>query len=84
MRSTVYSATLESNVWLGMGAMVMRTNIETHFYVPAGSIIQSSTDVWGLRLVSSKEEQYMKDVLEAANRLRKEYFKMRAMVKVGG
>jgi carbonic anhydrase/acetyltransferase-like protein (isoleucine patch superfamily) len=84
MRSTIYSATLESNVWLGMGAMVMRTNIETHTYVPAGSIIKSSVDVWGLRLVSSREEQYMKDVLEAANLLRKEYFKMYGMVKVTG
>jgi hypothetical protein len=66
-----------------MNALVMRTRIQAHYYVPAGSIIRSSSDVWGLRLVSHKEDRYMKNVLKAANQLREEYFKTRAVMKTG-
>jgi carbonic anhydrase len=83
MRCTIYSATLEARVWLGMNAMVMRTKIQAHYYVPPGSTIRSSSDVLGLRLVSHKEDRYMKSVLKAANQLREEYFKMRAVMKAG-
>jgi carbonic anhydrase len=83
MRSTIYSATLEAKVWLGMNALVMRTKIQAHYYVPVGSIIRSSSDVWGLRLVSQKEDRYMKNILKAANQLREEYFKTRAVMKTG-
>ncbi len=81
MRSTIYCATLETRVWVGMNAMVMRTKIQTHNYVPAGSIIRSGSDVWGLRLVSHKEDRYMKSVLQAANQLREDYFKTRMVMK---
>ena len=83
MRCTIYSATLEARVWVSMNALVMRTRIQAHYYVPAGSIIRSSSDVWGLRLVSHKEDRYMKNVLKAANQLREEYFKTRAVMKTG-
>jgi len=83
MRCTIYSATLESRVWVSMNALVMRSRIQAHYYVPAGSIIRSSSDVLGLRLVSHKEDRYMKNVLKAANQLREDYFKTRAMMKPG-
>lgn len=81
MRSTIYSATLEAGVWLGMNALVMRTKIPSHYYIPAGSVIRSGSDLFGLRVVSQKEDRYMKDVLKAANRLREDYFKTRAVMK---
>lgn len=81
MRSTIYNATLEARVWVGMNAMVMGTKIQAHCTVPAGSIIRSGSDVWGLRLVSHKEDRYMKNVLKAANQLREEYLKTRAVIK---
>jgi carbonic anhydrase/acetyltransferase-like protein (isoleucine patch superfamily) len=82
MRCVVYSATLANEVWVGMGALVMRAEIDPFTYISAGSVIRSRPDSWSLRLVSNKEKQYMKDVFEATNRLREDYLKSRAMVKV--
>lgn len=83
MRCTIYGATLEARVWVSMNALVMRTRIQAHYYVPAGSIIRSSSDAWGLRIVSQKEERYMQNVLKAANQLRDDYFKTLAVMKSG-
>lgn len=79
MRSAVYSATLESSVWVGMCAAVMRTTLNAHTYIPAGSVIRSHPDARNLRLVSAKEKKYMIDVLESANRLREEYQRLRGI-----
>ncbi len=73
-----YSATLADNVWVGMGSLIMRTTLDPHTFVPAGSVIRSRSDAWGMRLVSAKEKRYMEEVLEATNRLRKEYRKTRS------
>ncbi|RJR23711.1 MAG: carbonate dehydratase [Desulfobacteraceae bacterium] len=81
MRSTLYRATLASNVWIGMAAIIMKATLDQHTYVPAGTVIRSSHDVGRLRLVSSREDEYMKDVLEAANRLRNDYLEQRSRVK---
>ena len=81
MRSVLYSATLGNLVWVGMAAMVMRAALDTQTFVPAGEVIRSRPDAWGLRLVSAKEKQYMRDVLEATNRLREDYLKTRVMAK---
>jgi carbonic anhydrase/acetyltransferase-like protein (isoleucine patch superfamily) len=81
MRSTLYSATLADNVWVGMGALIMRATLDPHTYVPAGSVIRSRPDAWGMRLVSHKEKQYMEEVLAATNRLREEYVRSRAESK---
>jgi carbonic anhydrase/acetyltransferase-like protein (isoleucine patch superfamily) len=81
MRCSVYSATLANEVWVGMNALVMRATIDPYTYVAAGSVIRSRPDALGLRFVSHKEKQYMKDVLEATNRLREDYLKTRAMVE---
>jgi carbonic anhydrase len=61
----------------------MRATLDPHTYVPAGSVIRSRPDAWGMRFVSSKERQYMKEVLEATNRLREEYLKTRSVVMPG-
>jgi carbonic anhydrase/acetyltransferase-like protein (isoleucine patch superfamily) len=75
MRCCVYSATLANEIWVGMGALIMRASIDPYTYVAAGSVIRSRPDAWGLRVVSNKEKAYMKGVLEATNRLREDYFK---------
>lgn len=84
MRCVIYSATLANAVWVGMGAMVMRATLDDYTYVPAGSTIRSRPDTRELRLVSAKEKQYMKDVLEATNRLREAYMEARAAKKTSG
>lgn len=76
MRSALYSTTLGSSVWVGMGAMIMRATLDAYTYVPAGSVIHSRPDAYGLRFVSAKEKKYMGKVLEATNRLRENYRKM--------
>ncbi len=82
MRSTVYSATLGAGVWVGMAAMVMRTTIESHVYIQAGSVIRSPTDALDLRLVSAKEKQYMQKVWESSRILREEYLRQRSFSTV--
>lgn len=77
MRSTLYSASLEQGVWVGMSATIMRVTLDAYNYVPAGAVIRSSRDVWDLRLVSEKEKAYMENVLLATNRLREDYRRMR-------
>ncbi len=83
MRSTIYCATLEPNVWVGMCALIMRTTLAAHTCVPAGTQIRSRPDAWNLRLVSSKEREYMQQVHETTNQLREDYRKMRGIKKTG-
>ncbi len=84
MRCVLYSTILADAVWVGMNAMVMRATLDHFTYVPAGSVIRSRPDTRELRLVSAKEKQYMKEVLEATNRLRDDYMKARAAMKMDG
>jgi carbonic anhydrase/acetyltransferase-like protein (isoleucine patch superfamily) len=81
MRSTLYMATLESSVWVGMAATVMSAKIQTHTYIPAGSVIRSGTDLWGPSLVSSKEKKHMEGIWTATRRLREAYGQKRALMK---
>jgi carbonic anhydrase/acetyltransferase-like protein (isoleucine patch superfamily) len=78
MRSALYSATLAASVWVGMGALIMRAVLDPYTYVPAGSVIRSRPDTWGMRLLTNKEKQYMRDVREATDRLREDYRKSRS------
>ena len=73
MRSTLYSASLEKSVWIGMNATIMGVTIDAFNYVPAGAVIRSKHDAWDLRLISDKEQSYMESVLLATNRLREDY-----------
>jgi carbonic anhydrase/acetyltransferase-like protein (isoleucine patch superfamily) len=77
MRSTLYSSYIDSSVWVGMGAMIIRTTIGGESYVETGTIIRSRNDGRDIRFLSIKEKQYMQEVLEAANTLREQYRKMR-------
>jgi carbonic anhydrase len=73
MRCTVYRANLQNFVWIGMNASVMKSTLDVCTCVPAGHIIRSSKEIRDLRIISEKELQYMKHVLEATNRLREDY-----------
>ena len=73
MRSTLYSATLEMSVWIGMGAIVMRALLAAHTYVPPGSVIRSSEGALSMQFINSKEQRYMQEAQEAAQRLREDY-----------
>ncbi len=77
MRSTLYSSYVDSSVWVGMGAMIIRTTIGGESYVETGAIIRSRNDGRDIRFLSPKEKEYMQEVLEAANTLREQYRKMR-------
>ena len=81
VRATIYSSTLEDHVWIGMAASVMRAKLEQFTYVPAGAIVRSQHDLGNIRLVSQKEQLYMKDQRDAASQLRKDYLESRARVQ---
>ena len=81
VRATIYSATLEDNVWIGMAASVMRSKLEQFTYVPSGAIVRSKHDLGIIRIVSDSERQYMKEVRDAATQLRKDYLESRARVQ---
>lgn len=78
IRSTLYCATLENNVWLGMGALVMKTNLPSFSMVPVGKIIRGLPDARELRLVTEREKEYMQRILAANSRLRMDYLELRS------
>jgi carbonic anhydrase/acetyltransferase-like protein (isoleucine patch superfamily) len=81
VRATIYSATLEDHVWIGMAAAVMRARLEQFTYVPSGAIVRSRHDLGVVRLVSDSERQYMLEVRDAATQLRKDYLEAKARVQ---
>jgi carbonic anhydrase/acetyltransferase-like protein (isoleucine patch superfamily) len=81
VRATIYSATLEDNVWIGMAASVMRSKLEQFTYVPSGAIVRSKHDLGIIRIVSDSERQYMEEVRDAATQLRRDYLESRARVQ---
>lgn len=81
VRATIYSATLENHVWVGMAAAVMRAKLEEFTYVPSGVIVRSKHDLGVVRIVSDSERRYMEKVRNAASQLRKDYLEARARVQ---
>jgi len=73
LRSVLYNATLEDGVWVGIGAIVMKSNVPSHTMIPAGSVIRTESDVRHFRLTHSKEEEYKGDVHAVARALREGY-----------
>jgi carbonic anhydrase/acetyltransferase-like protein (isoleucine patch superfamily) len=76
LRGTIYKATLEESVWVGIGAIIMRATIPANTMVPAGSIVRDNSDVRYLRMTNVKEIEYQKDVFEASAALREGYKRM--------
>jgi len=81
LRSILYSANLENDVWLGMGALVMNTDIHSFSKVPAGEAIRSLAEAMKLRVTTEEEKKYMEEVLTANSRLRSVYLELRSKAK---
>jgi len=77
LRATLYKATLEDNVWIGIGAIAKLVTLQSFTRVPAGSVIRDRPEVLSLRLVSDKERKYMEEVWTANTRLRTDYLELR-------
>ncbi|MCU0539583.1 MAG: hypothetical protein MUF46_06810 [Desulfobacterales bacterium] len=76
IRAVVYDSVLGESVWVGVGAVVMRSRVPAHTWIPAGSIIRSDQDTKQFRLVDLKEERYKKGVYDASAALRDSYRKL--------
>ncbi len=76
LRGTIYSATLEEAVWVGIGAIIMRATVPSRTMIPAGSIVRSNSDLRHFRLTNMKEIDYQKSVFEASAALRDGYRRM--------
>lgn len=76
LRGTIYAATLEESVWVGIGAIIMRATVPANTMIPAGSIVRDNSDVRNFRLTNVKEIEYQKDVFQASAALREGYKRM--------
>ncbi len=77
LRSIVYASTIEKSVWVGICALVKNAKIDAFSYIPPNTVVSARSDVMNLGFVNEKEQQYMKEVLEANARLRDDYMKSR-------
>ena len=75
LRATVYQSTLEEEVWVGIGSIIMRATVPSHTMIPAGSVIRSSNDVRNFRLTNVKEIEYQENVFKSSAALRDGYKK---------
>ncbi len=78
IRSLLYSASIEEHVWLGIGSLVMNTNLPSFTLVPVGKVVRGLQDALELRLVTDDEKEYMEGVLAANSRLRLDYLELRS------
>jgi len=76
LKAAIYRSTLEEEVWVGIGSVVMRTTIPSHTMIPAGSIIRSGSDIRQFRLTNVKEEEYKRHICEASDALRDGYLEL--------
>jgi hypothetical protein len=79
--ASLYKATLEDHVWLGMGALAKLVTVPAFSRIPAGSVIHDRPEVMGLRLITDKERDYMEEVWAANSRLRMDYLELRNKVE---
>jgi carbonic anhydrase/acetyltransferase-like protein (isoleucine patch superfamily) len=75
LRATVYQSTLEEEVWVGIGSIIMRATVPSHTMIPAGSVVRSSNDVRNFRLTNVKEIEYQENVFKSSAALRDGYKK---------
>ena len=75
LRVTIYNATLEDGVWVGIGSVIMGATVPSHTMIPAGSVVRSGSDVRNYRLTNQKEIEYQKSVFKSSADLRDGYKK---------
>ena len=78
VRASLYKATLEDNVWIGIGAIAKLVTLQSYTRVPAGAVIRDRPEVLALRLITDKERKYMEEVWAANSRLRVDYLELRS------
>jgi carbonic anhydrase/acetyltransferase-like protein (isoleucine patch superfamily) len=81
VKATLYKATLEDHVWIGIGAIAKMVTLNSYTRVPAGAVVRDRTEVLALRLVTDREREYMEGVWAANSRLRGDYLKLRDKVE---
>ena len=77
LRASLYKATLENNVWIGIGSIAKLVTLNSFIKVPAGAVVRDRPEVLALRLVTDKERKYMEEVWAANSRLRADYQELR-------
>jgi carbonic anhydrase/acetyltransferase-like protein (isoleucine patch superfamily) len=73
LRTAIYNSTLEEDVWVGIGAIIMRATVPCMTMIPAGAMIRSESDIHGFRLSNHGEQQYKDGVIAASAALRDGY-----------
>jgi carbonic anhydrase/acetyltransferase-like protein (isoleucine patch superfamily) len=81
VKATLYKATLEDHVWIGIGAIAKMVTLNSYTRVPAGAVVRDRTEVLALRLVTDREREYMEGVWAANSRLRGDYLELRDKVE---
>ena len=81
IRASLYKATLEDHVWVGIGAIAKLVTLQSFTRVPAGGVIRDRPEVLALRLVTDEERKYMEESLAANSRLRIDYQELRGKVE---
>ena len=81
LRASLYKATLEDHIWLGMGAIAKLVTVPAFTRIPAGSVIRDRPEVMALRLITDAERKYMEEVWAANSRLRMDYLELRNKVE---
>ena len=81
VRASLYKATLEDHVWIGIGAIAKMVTLHSFTRVPAGGVIRDRPEVLALRLITEKERKYMEEVWAANSSLRMDYLELRDKVE---
>ncbi|MFH1243061.1 MAG: hypothetical protein V1689_11965 [Pseudomonadota bacterium] len=80
-RVTVFGATLEEAVWVGVGAVILETDISSHSMVTAGSLIHSHDQASHLRTICPGDEQFQQNAVETNRILRESYLNLSKTLK---
>jgi len=78
LRAAIYNSILEDEVWVGIGAIIMKATIPSHTMIPAGAVVRSSSDIRHYRLTNVKEDEYQRSVFESSRLFVKGYLNLYA------
>jgi carbonic anhydrase/acetyltransferase-like protein (isoleucine patch superfamily) len=73
-RAVIFGSTLEEEVWVGVGAIILEATLLSHTMVPAGSLIHSHVNE--PRLVRPEEKQLQEEVLARNRELKEGYWNL--------
>jgi len=72
-RAVIFNSTLEEFVWVGVGAIILESQIPSHVLIPAGLIVSSHDQINHQRIVREEELKFQKEVFETNQWLTKNY-----------